>query len=35
MKSQNLLSETNLVVWEVLRCTHVQMNLRLINITNW
>ena len=34
MQAQNPLSTTTFVVWEVLRCTHVQMNLLLLNITN-
>ena len=35
MKSQNPLSATTLVVWGLLRCTHVKMNLQILNITNW
>ena len=35
MKSPNPLSATILGAWEVLRWTHVQMNPRLLNITNW
>ena len=35
MQYQNPLPATTLVVWEVLRFTHVQMNLHLLNITNW
>ena len=35
MQSQNPLPATTLVVWGVLRYTHEQMTLHLLNITNW
>ena len=35
MQAHEPLPMTTLVVWEVLRYTHVQMKLRLLNITNW
>ena len=35
MQAQNPISATTIVLWGVLRCTHVQMNIRLLNITNF
>ena len=34
MQAKNPLSATNIVLWEILRYNHVQMNLRLLNINN-